>query len=72
MSRSIARVIACLALVVFAIALPASAQTSETFAYDSLGRLTKVTPSSGADHFQGGGSRDRLFPARGAKRVWVR
>ncbi|MEY2758100.1 MAG: hypothetical protein RIR33_1878 [Pseudomonadota bacterium] len=48
MSRSISGLLACLVLAAFAIALPASAQTTETFSYDSLGRLTKVTPSSGS------------------------
>jgi YD repeat-containing protein len=48
MSRLISGFIAGLALIAVAMALPASAQTSETFAYDALGRLTKVTPSSGS------------------------
>jgi YD repeat-containing protein len=35
------------ALLIGLIVAPASAQTSRTFQYDALGRLTKVTPSSG-------------------------
>lgn len=48
MSRSISCLLGYLAFVAIAAVLPANAQTSETFAYDSLGRLTRVTPSSGA------------------------
>lgn len=35
------------ALLTSAAVAPASAQTTQTFEYDALGRLTKATPSSG-------------------------